>query len=275
MKAVEDEEEEEEEEDEIVEREQQVLGLEAGLGMWLVAARRTALSGSGKPNDDEIELRAAGGGAIRDDADGAGGAEAADIQPSNWSGGGGARGGEGAGEWRGGVGIGKNATDKTAPEEDSSGAGGKGKAGRNRGGKRSKHNKGKNVAGGDGKSGGGAVGGDKSKSEVMKFDSQGRPIIKVSAGAVPSLGALLDQDAGLLEQKQTACGEARTKKGKGKKPKGGKNQQQDGLETKSPSNEELVVRVVSLALTWSLPNHHFSRELSSFSIEESSFMSIF
>ena len=258
------EESEEDSEEEVAKREQQVLGLEQGLGMWLVAARRTALSASGKQNDDEIEIRAAGGTttaesmqAVRD-ADVS--TDAAGVKPINrsasWSAASGGGAGAGA-EWDGGggadfVAIGKHATDKHAPDEDvSGGSSGKVKGGRNRGGKqnkRGKQNKGKNDITG-------SVFGDAEnssegkKSDQLKFDSKGRPIIKVSAtggGGVPSLAAVKDAALAVLEQQTQTTGGTAKAKGKAgggglkKKAKGGGGKKHD---TPPSAEEELVVRV--------------------------------
>lgn len=192
----EDAEKEEDEEQLSEQREPQVLQLEHGLGAWLIAARRIALSANGTENDDEIALRA--GGAQHETAAqrpigshrSLGVSVVASEDRANITDGhtvGGGRGMPipnapealgGSGEWAGSVAIGKRAADQAAAAAAAAEDGQIGSV----------------TTGNRGSKGGKGVGskrGKKGKVEkdetvvaptpaaAPEFDSQGRPIIRV------------------------------------------------------------------------------------------------
>ena len=167
----------------VQQRDPQVLQVEHGLGAWLIAARRIALSASGNENDDEIALRAGGvthettpraqratgslrslGVAASEDRASitvghtvGSGRGLLPLPTANESGGVGS-------EWAGSVAIGKRAVDQAAAASGASGKGVKSSVAKR--GKKGKAEKDETIAG-------------PAPAGAPKFDSQGRPIIRV------------------------------------------------------------------------------------------------
>ena len=178
--------EDEEEQPAVQQREPQVLQVEHGLGAWLIAARRIALSASGTENDDEIALRAGGGthetAPRAQRAIGSHGSLGVSVAASedrasttvghtvgsergllplpnaNETGGLGS-------EWAGSVAIGKRAVDHAAAASGAASAKGVKSSVAKRG-KKGKAEKDEMIA-------------EPTPAGALKFDSQGRPIIRV------------------------------------------------------------------------------------------------